>query len=125
MALNEACQLWIEQEIEEGLKEGKKPYSIGKEISAAIEKLFEAKIPPDTIRKRAERQEKKNSGQMSRRKVVKKKAPKESIFTEEFKQAFNQIMFAIQNAKKNRWKETTQEAILFHLKVLEQITTIS
>ena len=55
MALNEACQLWIEQEIEEGLREGKKPYSIGKEISAAIEKLFEARIPAGTVEKRAQR----------------------------------------------------------------------
>jgi DNA modification methylase len=51
----EACQLFIEQEIETGLKQGRTPYSIGKELSTWVEKLFEAKIPPKTIEKRAER----------------------------------------------------------------------
>jgi len=51
----EACQLYIEQEIDAGLEEGKTPYSIGKEIAGWIEKLFEVKVKPTTIEKRAER----------------------------------------------------------------------
>ena len=39
MANREACELYIEQEIDEALKQGKKPYSIGKELAAWIEKL--------------------------------------------------------------------------------------
>jgi len=42
-------------EIEEGLKQGKTPYSIGKELSAWVEKLFEAKISPRTIEQKARR----------------------------------------------------------------------
>ncbi len=55
MAHQEACQVFIEQEIDKGLKDGKKPYTIGKELTVWLEKLFEAKIPPTTIEKRAER----------------------------------------------------------------------
>ena len=55
----EACELYVEQEIEAGLKEGKTPYSIGKEISDWIGKLFEVKVPPKTIESRAYRDQKK------------------------------------------------------------------
>lgn len=51
----EQCELFIEQEIEGGLKNGKTPYAIAKEISAWVEKLFGRTIKPDTVRKRAER----------------------------------------------------------------------
>jgi len=57
MAKTEACQVFIEQEIDDGLKQGKTPYSIGRELSAWVEKLFEAKIKPTTIEKRAERRQ--------------------------------------------------------------------
>jgi hypothetical protein len=36
MANPEACELYIDQQIEEGLEEGKTPYSIGKEMSGWI-----------------------------------------------------------------------------------------
>jgi hypothetical protein len=55
LAKQQACQLMIEQEIEEGLKAGKKPYSIGKELSQWAEKIFEAVINPRTIEQRARR----------------------------------------------------------------------
>ena len=55
MANREACELLIEQEIKDGLEQGKKPYSIGKDIAAWVEKLFEVKIKPTTLEKRAER----------------------------------------------------------------------
>lgn len=35
----------------------KPPYSIGKELAVWLERLFQAKIPADTLRKRAERQQ--------------------------------------------------------------------
>lgn len=53
MAHQEACQLFIEQEIEEGLKRGKSLYSIGKETAALVEKYFDSKIPDTIIRMRA------------------------------------------------------------------------
>lgn len=56
MAHSEACQLFIEQQIEESLEEGKTPYAIGQELSKWIQKLFETKIQPRTIEQRARRQ---------------------------------------------------------------------
>ncbi|MBA3030867.1 MAG: hypothetical protein FP816_18915 [Desulfobacteraceae bacterium] len=58
MANREACELFIEQEIKSSLAEGKKPYSIGKELAAWVEKMFEVNIKPDTLKKRAQRIEK-------------------------------------------------------------------
>ncbi len=59
MAINEACQLWIEQRITEELAErgdtGKSLREIGRELAAEIERVFEAKVNPDTLRKKAER----------------------------------------------------------------------
>ena len=55
MANREACELYIEQQIEEALEEGKTPYLIGKEISTMIERIFETKIPPRTLESRAAR----------------------------------------------------------------------
>lgn len=59
MALNEACQVWIEQRIQEELDgkadTGVSYRKIGREIAAEIDKLFQAKVDPETIRKRAER----------------------------------------------------------------------
>ena len=58
MANREACELWIEQEVEIGLKEGKTPYKIGKELHEDIREIFHVKIPATTIKMRAERQKK-------------------------------------------------------------------
>ena len=55
----ESCELYIEEEIEDGLQQGKSPYAIGKDISKWVEKLFSRKVPPDTIRKRVERTKKR------------------------------------------------------------------
>jgi hypothetical protein len=55
----EACQLYIEQQIEEDLQEGKTPYSIGKELALWLERTFAAKIPADTLKKRAQRAKEK------------------------------------------------------------------
>jgi hypothetical protein len=55
MANREACELYIEQEIKEQLAQGKKPWSIGKELSKWVEKLFEVTINPKTIASRATR----------------------------------------------------------------------
>jgi hypothetical protein len=63
MAHQEACQVYIEQEIKEGLAQGKTPSSIGKELAAMVDRLFEASIPPETIRTRARRIRK--GGQMT------------------------------------------------------------
>jgi hypothetical protein len=53
MALNEACQLWIEQRIDEELESGGKSHrAIGRELAAEIEKMFETKINPESVRSR-------------------------------------------------------------------------
>lgn len=59
MAHQEACQVYIEQEIKEGLAQGKTPYSIGKDLSAWVEKLFETSIPASTLERRARRDQEK------------------------------------------------------------------
>jgi hypothetical protein len=65
MAHREACQLFIEQEIQEGLNQGKTPHSIGKDLAAWVEKLFEAKIPAETLRTKARRMKAAEAGQMT------------------------------------------------------------
>lgn len=60
MANREACELYIEQEIKDSLAAGKKPWTIGKELSKWVEKLFEVTINPNTLRMRAERIDKEN-----------------------------------------------------------------
>jgi len=37
------------------LEDGKTPYAIGQDLSKWLEKLFETKIPPGTIKSRAQR----------------------------------------------------------------------
>lgn len=59
MANHEACELYIEQQIESGLEDGKSPYAIGKELSVWIARLFEVKIPRETLTTRAKRQRSK------------------------------------------------------------------
>lgn len=55
MANQEACQVYIEQQIKEGLEEGKNPHAIGKEVSSWVGKLFETCISANSIRMRATR----------------------------------------------------------------------
>lgn len=55
MAHDEACQLYIKQEIEGGLENGKTPYAIGKELSVWVQRVFEVNIPAETIKKQAQR----------------------------------------------------------------------
>lgn len=75
MANREACELYIEQEIKSALEDGKKPWTIGKELSAWVEKLFEVTINPQTITKRAQRIEEKED----RTNVLKKSKAVETI----------------------------------------------
>ena len=56
MAIPEVCGLWIEQRIQEELEGGAKSLrEIGREITKEVEKLFEVRINPETVRKRAGR----------------------------------------------------------------------
>jgi hypothetical protein len=59
MAINEACQVWIEQRIQEELADkpesGKSLRAIGRELAQEIERIFEAKVHPNTLRQRATR----------------------------------------------------------------------
>jgi hypothetical protein len=59
MAHSEACQLFIEEQIQEGLAKGKTPHSIGKDLTKLIAKMFEASIPAGTLKKRAQRMKEK------------------------------------------------------------------
>jgi hypothetical protein len=57
VAVHEACQVWIEQRIKEELDSGdeRSLREIGRVIAAEIEKMFEAKVNPRAVEKRAER----------------------------------------------------------------------
>lgn len=56
VAINEACQVWIEQRIREELEDGEKSKrEIGRVIAAEIEKVFEAKVNPMTVTMKASR----------------------------------------------------------------------
>ena len=58
MANHEACDLYIEQQIREGLESGQSPYAIGKGITLWVAKLFDVKIKASTITSRARRSKK-------------------------------------------------------------------
>jgi hypothetical protein len=47
-----ACQLFIQQEIEKGLKAGKKKWHIAKEIVDALRKFFNSEVSPHTLNSR-------------------------------------------------------------------------
>jgi hypothetical protein len=55
LAKQQACQLFIEQEIDKGLAAGEAKPQIGKRLAEWIEKLFDAKVKPRTIEQRARR----------------------------------------------------------------------
>ena len=49
---------------------------------------------------------------------------KESIVSEEFTASFNAMLRAVTNAKRTGWRETSKEAVIKHLGILYDITTI-
>lgn len=165
MANREACELYIEQEIKAGLEEGKKPYSIGKDLSVWIEELFEVNINPETIKKRAQRLQNENGTNVpsdsttsndsenkeikeikrakdgtlrggkregagrplkhKKKKPIRPPIPKEQIFEDRFKNAFDKFYEEVKNAKKEKWEKTTKEAALYSVSLLTDLITIS
>jgi len=79
MANQEACELWIEQEVVEGLAAGKKPYVIGKEVSGWVAKLFDAKIKTKTLAQRAYRMRDKNSTNVEKEQTQEKTDTSEDL----------------------------------------------
>jgi len=61
MANREACEVYIEQEIEAGHREGKSDYAIGKSLSEWIAEQFHAKINRKTLETRSRRQRRKKT----------------------------------------------------------------
>ena len=59
MAIPEACGLWIEQRVKEELERrgdtGASLREIGRQVASEVEKYFETKVNPNTIRMRASR----------------------------------------------------------------------
>lgn len=55
----EACQLYIKQEIEDGLKQGKEPADIGREVHDWVVRVFEADIKARSVEQRARREKAK------------------------------------------------------------------
>lgn len=131
---SEACQVFIEQEIEEGLKKGRTPYSIGKELSSWVEKLFEAKIPPRTIEQRARRSGEKNAtnvanlntkqtkGKINKKSTRLKNYPqKEELIGKEFKEAWELLFVAIKNELALKWKTTNKADAVRRIQILLDI----
>lgn len=152
LSKQQACQLMIEQEIEAGLAEGKTTYSIGKEISAWIAKLFDAHVKPDTIRVRADRMGKKlctnvhnpdpedpeaddpewqeppiitnHKNHKPKLKGGKFFPKKEELISEDFKAAWNGMVAEIQNARSQKWKTTSKEAASRYISYLTDIINV-
>ena len=146
--VSEACELYVEQEIESGLAEGKTPYKIGQELSNWIAKLFEVRLKPDTLKKRAERKKKKETikpepSQKKKKEKVKDvgetKEPesvpsterggkregagrpqidKKEIIGDDFKVIWESMIEEIRKAKKENWQITSQEAALYYVQLL-------
>jgi len=97
MAVNEACQVWIEQRITEELEEkgtsGKSLRAIGKEISKEIERIFEAKVKPGTILTKVARAAKSVSNE------TQKENQKKSEDSGELEKLENEVMHG--GARKN------------------------
>jgi hypothetical protein len=55
LAKQQACQLFIKQEIEKGKQQGKSSYATAKQMVPWLEKLFGVTIKLDTLKKRAQR----------------------------------------------------------------------
>ena len=150
MANREACELYIEQEIESGLEEGKTPYTIGKELSDWMAKLFEVRISPETLKSRAYRQQKENGSNEPKKSNIssktaaygpqkssaahpptdrggrregagRPKTDKEGIISDDFKIAWETLLEEIKRAKRMNWKETSKEAALLHVRILHDI----
>ena len=62
MAINEACQVWIEQRIQEELEtgDGKTKSMVARAISEEIERIFETKVNEETIRSKVRRMSRSN-----------------------------------------------------------------
>ena len=57
-----ACQLFIAEEVDKGLDEGKSTHRIGKEISEWVARIFRVKISSETLRTKASRARQKRGG---------------------------------------------------------------
>ena len=64
-------------------------------------------------------EERKGAGHPSKSKLDKKE-----IISDDFTDAFEVFFTAIKNAKHRKWKNTSKEAVLEHLRILHDVTTI-
>jgi hypothetical protein len=84
MAIPEACELWIEQRVQEELEQkkdtGASLREIGRVVAAEVEKYFETKVNPGTILTKAARMNKAVSNE------TKAEKPTAPIDSEEIKQ---------------------------------------
>ncbi len=74
LAKQQTCQLFVEQEIEKGLAEGKSHREIGRELSKEVQKTFLAVIDPHTISVRADRMAREKKAQSATNVAVGKPA---------------------------------------------------
>jgi len=62
LASQQACQLFIDEEIDKGLAEGKSTHRIGEEVSEWVARIFRVKISGGTLQVRATRARQKREG---------------------------------------------------------------
>jgi hypothetical protein len=62
LASQQACQLFIDEEIDKGLAEGKSTHRIGEEVSEWVARIFRVKISSETLRKKASRAHQEREG---------------------------------------------------------------
>jgi hypothetical protein len=162
MAIPEACEVWIEQRIEEELdaKEdtGFSLREIGRRIANEIEKHFETRVKPETIYHRARKASgtnvpptendaetgtstdyektlkkpaatdnrggaRKGAGRKPERRDDATQVYAREITTmdDDFKEAFDSMFHAIQNAKADGWQKTTRQAVIHSLESLVEM----
>ena len=126
MANREACELYIEQEIDAGLEDGKTPHSIGKELSDWVAKMFEVRINPDTLKTRAYRRKHKDDSNESSPGKVTTHAPTNDLMEEPvqdvgYKEALKAMTKAVRAAKRGKYKTIPKEGILEDIDALRGI----
>jgi|GEM_PF-4442515 len=158
MAIPEACGVWIEQRVQEEIDNkkdtGASLREIGRVVAAEVEKYFETKVKPETVRKKAERmvgtnvppkskpaeikeyskpeiiEDRKPQGGGAREgagrkpKEKKKRVKAEMVMDEDFKRAFDVFYREVQRVRLENWKTTSREAALRSVELAKDLIEV-
>jgi len=156
MAIPEACGVWIEQRVQEEIDNkkdtGASLREIGRVVAAEVEKYFETKVKPETVRKKAERMVGTNvppaensiktdsnialeklekphhggprEGAGRKPKEKKKRVKAEMVMDEDFKRAFDVFYREVQRVRLENWKTTSREAALRSVELAKDLIEV-